>query len=139
MVRMMRFLIPVCLAYALILPGCHTAPAMEYQILTLHGISWAGNLSTSYVSFGATTESGEPGKISLPVSDGDLLYLFKDDGTLLYLRYSREEGTLMDVSIDTSKVTYAYVNGSLAYFELSDQRDALEKFKELMPNITRGG
>jgi hypothetical protein len=104
---------------------------MEYQILTFQGISWGGNISTSYVSFGATTESEEPCKISLPASDGDLLYLFKEDGAVLYLRYNKEEGTLLEVLIDTSEVTYALVNGLPAYFELTDHRDAKDKFKEL--------
>jgi len=120
-----------CFACIWILNGCRHDSSLSYQILHIEGITWACNVSTSYVSFGSATESGESGKVSLPVSDGDLLYLFNEDDLELYYRYKLEDGGLLSVSFDTMKTNSAYVNGSLAFFQITDDSSKWDTFIEL--------
>ena len=72
------------------------------------------------ISFGSATESGESGKVSLPVSDGDMLYAFNEDDLELYHRYKLEDGAMLSVSFDTLNTNSAYINGSLAFFQITD-------------------
>lgn len=114
-----------------ILNGCGNISSVSYQILHIEGVSWASNVSSSYVSFGSGTESGESGMVSLPVSDGDLLYVFNEDDLELYYRYKLEDGGLLSVSFDTMKTNSAYVNGSLAFFQVSNHPSSWDAFKGL--------
>ncbi len=69
--------------------------------------------------------------MSLPVSDGDLLYMLNADDLELYYRYKIEDGTHLVITFDTVNSNAAYVNGSLAFFELNGKPSSWKSFKEL--------
>lgn len=123
--------IPLCFAFFLIFFGCNNKAAVSYQILHIEGVSWASNISTTYASFGSGTESEQSGRVSLPVSDGDLLYLFNVDEFELYYRYKLEDGALLSVSFDTVKANSAHVNGSLAFLQITNNSSSWDTFKKL--------
>ena len=125
------YLLFFCFACIWILNGCRNDSSVSYHILHIEGVTWASNVSASYVSFGSATESGESGKVSLPVSDGDLLYVFNEDDLVLYYRYKLEDGALLSVSFDTMKTNTAHVNGSLAFFQITNKPSSWEPFKAL--------
>ncbi len=131
MSKFYKYLFPALFCMLLDLQGCNTYATVSYQILHIEGISWATNISTTYVSFGSGTQSGESGRVSLPVSDGDLLYLFNEDEFELYYRYKLEDGALLTVSFDTVKAKSAHVNGSLAFLQITDNPSTWDKFREL--------
>ena len=124
-------LLLVLAACAWILNGCTANSTVSYHIIHIEGVTWACNVSTSYVSFGSTTESGESGKVSLPVSDGDLLYLINDDDLELYYRYKLEDGNLLAVTFDTVNTNSAHVNGILAFLQISENPSSWDAFKGL--------
>jgi len=114
-----------------ILSGCGTEPAISYHILHIEGVTWACNVSTSYVSFGSVTETEESGKVSLPVSDGDLLYIFNEDDLELYYRYRSKDGHFLKISFDTLNAKSAHVNGSLAFLQITEDPSSWAKFEAL--------
>ncbi len=115
----------------LFLFGCNSNPEFSYQILHIEGVTWACNITTSYATFGPMVESGESGNVSLPVSEGDLLYMFNEDDLELYHRFSIENGDRLLLHFDTLITNSAHVNGSLAYLQLSDDPTSMENFMEL--------
>jgi len=131
MSRFKMYQIPLCFAFFLIFFGCNNNTSVSYQILHIEGVSWASNISTTYASFGSGTESEQSGRVSLPVSDGDLLYLFNEDEFELYYRYKLEDGALLSVSFDTVKANSAHVNGSLAFLQITNNSSSWDTFKKL--------
>jgi hypothetical protein len=120
--------IPLWIAISF-LSSCNESAQQETDILTIEGVSWACNVTTSYAVFGSATESEEHLEITLPASDGDLLYMLHEDFQI-YHRYSREDGNNYIISIDTSLAVSAYLNGRLSYLELTSA-PAVEAFKKL--------
>jgi len=106
---------------SLILGGCTTTPPIEYEILHVEGITWAANVTTSYALYGSTTESEDRLEVFLPVSEGDLLYLVNNQDLEMYYRYSAADGNHLVVSYDTLKPHLAFVNGTLAQIEITDE------------------
>jgi len=131
MSKFKMFQIPLCFAFFLIFFGCNNNAAVSYQILHIEGVSWATNISTTYAAFGAGTEDEKSGQVSLPVSDGDLLYLFTEDDFELYYRYKLEDGNLLRVSFDSMTTGSAYVNGSLAFFQITENPSSWDAFTSL--------
>ncbi len=97
----------------------------------MEGVQWGGNLSTSYLLFGVASDSDEPGTISIPACDGDLLYLFPDDEDPFYYRYNSSDGTRLTVSVDTAEPVKIYVNGNLAFLELEETSSSIRKFEDM--------
>ncbi|MEN8227140.1 MAG: hypothetical protein ABFS38_03215 [Bacteroidota bacterium] len=133
MYKFKSLLFPLIMGFVWLLNGCSTEPAVSYQVLHIEGVTWACNISTSYAAFGSTIESGKSEKVTLPVSDGDLLYAFNEDDHELYYRYRVEEGNRLVVTFDTVNTNSAHVNGSLASLQLSQEPASWEKFKGLSP------
>lgn len=131
MFKSKTFLFPVLIAFIWSLNGCNGDSSISYQIIHIEGVTWACNISTSYAFFGSTIESGESGKVSLPVSDGDLLYLFNEDDFELYHRYRVEDGTSLIVTFDTVNTNSAHINGSLAFLQISGEPSSWESIKGL--------
>jgi hypothetical protein len=114
-----RFLLPVvwiCLAGCI--TGCDETPDPNLDILQVDGVLWGCNVNTSYAIFGASAENEKQPELSIPVSDGDLLYFLHDD-LQLYYRYEQEHGSRLSVSFDTLDAISVYLNGALSYMELS--------------------
>lgn len=114
---------------SLFLCSCDESVQQETDILTIEGVSWACNVTTSYAVFGSTSESEDHLEVTLAASDGDLLYMLLDDFQI-YHRYSREEGINYTVSMDTTAAVSAYLNGSISYLELTSASD-VETFIKL--------
>ena len=119
----------IWIAIAGILTACSDTLSPQVDIIQIEGVSWASNVTTSYIAFGSTIETEELLDIKLPVSEGDLLYMIADD-LQFYHRYSPENGTLLSVSFDTLNSVSAYLNGNLEYTELSGP-SSLEAFSLL--------
>ncbi len=125
------FLFPIITLIIWSLHGCNNNSPITYQNIHIEDVTWAYNISTSCATFGSTTESGESGLVSLPISDGDLVYILNTDGLELYYRYKIEDGERLAISFDTVNANTAYVNGSLAFFELTEKPSSWESFTEL--------
>ncbi len=131
MFKFKSFLFPVFLLFLWSPKGCSSDSSISYQTIHIEGVTWTSNLSSSFATFGSTIESGESGQMSLPVSDGDLLYMLNADDLELYYRYKIEDGTHLVITFDTVNSNAAYVNGSLAFFELNGKPSSWKSFKEL--------
>ena len=118
MTSLRNMLFPVWIAIAGMLTACSGTLSPQVDIIQIEGVSWAFNVTTSYVAFGSTNETEELLDIKLHVSEGDLLYMLEDD-LQFYHRYSPENGTLLSVSFDTLNTVSVYLNGNLEYTELS--------------------
>ncbi len=127
---MLRYtLLPFCFVIAGMINGCSNSAKLDVDTIEIKGVSWACNLSTSYIVFGSSTESEEQPELVLPAVEGDLLYMLLDDFQLYY-RYRSEKGTRLSVTFDTLDAVSVYVNGSLEYIELSEP-SSLDIFKQL--------
>ena len=122
-------LFPVWVAFAGIVTGCNEASSPEVNMIQIEGVAWACNVTTSYAVFGSTAETEEHLEVVLPASEGDLLYMLRDDFQL-YCRYSPKKGNQLVVTFDTQNTVSVYLNGSLEYMELSGP-SSLEAFKQL--------
>jgi len=128
--------LPVWLALAGIFTACNDTYSPAVDVIRIEGVSWACNVNTSYAIFGSSSESEEQLEVTLPASEGDLLYMIKDDWQFYY-RYRQENGTLLSVSFDTLNALSVYLNGNLEYMELSEP-SSLEAFSQLSePEITQ--
>lgn len=129
-------LLPVWIAIFGLISGCDNTLHPGIDIIQIEGVSWACNVNTSYAVFGSSFESEEDLDLTIPASDGDLLYMLYDD-LELYYRYSAENGTRYTVSFDTLGAVSAYMNGMLSYMELSGP-ESIEKFQQLTePEISQ--
>jgi len=124
-----NILLPVCITITVIFSACSDTLSPQVDIIQIEGVTWAFNLTTSYIAFGPEIETEELLDIKLPVSAGDLLYMVDDD-LQFYHRYSPENGTLLSVSFDTLNAVSVYLNGNLEYTELSGP-SSLEAFSLL--------
>lgn len=131
MSKLKMYLFTLLFACIWILNGCNNDDAVSYQILHIEGVSWVSNISTTYASFGAGTENEKSGRVSLPVSDGDLLYLYNEDDFELYYRYKLEDGNLLTVSFDSMITNSAHVNGSLAFLQITENPSSWDAFTAL--------
>jgi len=110
-----------CVVCSLILNSCTTDTRPGYEILHIEGVTWACNISTSYAWFGSAYESEEQWEVRIPVSDGDLLYMWDDNDMELYYRYNAKDGNHLEVSYDTLKPDRVYVNGMLGQIQVMDE------------------
>ncbi|MCK5134180.1 MAG: hypothetical protein KAR19_00210 [Bacteroidales bacterium] len=137
MVIFRNHLVLVLVACAWFLNGCREKTAWKYDIVHIEGVTWACNITTSYATFGSTYELEEQWEVSIPASDGDLLYMIDDGDLELYYRYRSEGGDHLLVTYDTVNVNSVYVNGVLNYFELSDDSVSWELFNGLPPLVKK--
>lgn len=123
--------LPLWMLLTALTSGCSDASKPGLDILEIEGVSWACNVTTSYALFGSSVENEEDLKITLPASEGDLLYMLQDD-LQVYHRYSPSDGTHYAVSFDTMQAVSAYLNGQLSYMELSSpgSLNAFERMSE---------
>lgn len=131
MFKYKTFLFPVITVIVWSLYGCKSDSPITYKNIQIEDVTWAYNISTSCATFGSTTESGESGMVSLPISDGDLVYMLNTDDLEMYYRYKIEDGEHLVISFDTTNANTAYVNGSLAFFELTETPSSWASFREL--------
>jgi hypothetical protein len=127
MIRSIRF--PLWIALAVVIAGCSDTPSSHIDIIQITGVSWACNVTTSYVVFGPSIETDEQKEIAISASEGDLLYMLLDD-LQFYYRYSPESGNRIAVTFDTLQAVSAYLNGRLSYMELSGPA-SLDAFNKL--------
>ncbi|MEN8203187.1 MAG: hypothetical protein ABFS28_11370 [Bacteroidota bacterium] len=111
--------------------ACSKGVAPKYEIITIQGVSWACNVNSSYAIFGSLAESELEPEVTLPVSDGDLLYMVGGNDQEFYYRYSRRDGMNLVVRFDTLNANTACLNGQLKSVELSDNQDSWELIKQL--------
>ena len=129
MLKLRYILFPVWVAFAGLMAGCSDTSGTQVDLIQIEGVSWACNVTTSYAIFGSSSETEELLEVTLPASDGDMLYMFWDD-LQFYYRYSQENGTHLSVRFDTLNTVSVYLNGNLEYMELTEQ-SSLEAFNQL--------
>jgi hypothetical protein len=112
-----------------ILTGCGGPVDPDVDLLEIDGASWACNVNTSYAKFGSASEQEDSLKLILPASEGDLLYMFKND-LQYYYRYHSKDGPALSLSFDTLDAVSVYLNGSLDYMEITDST-SLDAFRTL--------
>lgn len=128
--RTLRYIVfPALVAFAGIISGCSDTNTPEIEIIQIEGVTWACNVSTSYIVFGPSNESEGIDKAVLPASEGDMLYMLWEDYQFYY-RYSPKNGTQLSVRFDTLDALSVYLNGNLEYMELSGP-SSLEAFRQL--------
>jgi hypothetical protein len=106
-------------------------PAPGYGLLTIHGVPWACNVSTSYATFGAMAESESDPQLSLAVADGDLLYMTDFEDLEFYYRYSKRDGSYLSITFDTLNANTVRLNGQLKSLELSGSEGSWNLFRQL--------
>jgi hypothetical protein len=122
-------LLSLWIAMSLFISACDESRKQETAIIQIEGALWACNVNTSYAVFGAYTENEDLPELSLPASEGDLLYMLYED-LQFYYRYSPENGIRYTISFDTLNTRRVYMNGQLSYMELSGPT-SMEAFQEL--------
>ncbi len=124
-----KLFFPAWISIAGILAGCTGTGNPEVELLQIEGASWACDVNTSYAVFGSISEQEESLNLILPASDGDLLYMFREDWQY-YHRYHPQDGPVLSLVFDTLDAESVYLNGRLDYFELTDS-SSLEAFEKL--------
>jgi len=114
---------------AILYAGCTRSP--ELYILDISGGQFAWNVLRSSDSFCSTIEEGNT-NVSVPVMDGDLLYLFtgtSDEDIVIPLIYKFDinEGTDLSISADSSGFIY---NHNKLISICLDNENGWEKIKE---------
>jgi hypothetical protein len=136
MKKFIYFLLPVWIGLSGIITGCNQSDGPEIDIIRIDGVSWACNVTTSYATFGSTIEFEGQNKVVLAASEGDLLYMHRDD-LQLYYRYSSKDGKDLEFTFDTLHAVTVYLNGKLNYMELSGPA-SLKAFEALTdPEISQ--
>ena len=113
------FLLPVCIALSGMICGCSQVASPKIHILQVEGVTWACNMTTSYGMLGSISEIEGENRVTLTASDGDLLYMNRDD-LEFYYRYSLKDGSDLEVTFDTLYAVSVYLNGKLNYMELAE-------------------
>lgn len=131
MSRLKQVLILFCFIGFLFFNGCRNDSSIAYHILHIEGVAYVCNVSTSYISFGPVTSTGEAGRLSIPAADGDLLFLMDSEDSECYFRYRREEGNNLSVTYDTANARSVYINGSLSFLEFTDRPSCKDAFEAL--------
>ncbi|MEA3461800.1 MAG: hypothetical protein U9R49_07970 [Bacteroidota bacterium] len=129
MTKIRNILFPFCFTLAGILCGCSNSGTLQVDTIEITGVSWACNVNTSYAVFGSSTETEEQLEVVLPVSEGDLLYMLRDDFQFYY-RYNPEHGPRLSVTFDTLQMLSVSLNEKLNYIELTES-SSLESFSML--------
>jgi len=129
MARIRNIIFPLCFSLAGILSGCNDPEAVQLDTIEITGVSWACNVSTSYAFFGSSTETEEHLEVVLTASEGDLLYMLRDDFQFYY-RYNPKDGQQLSVTFDTLQMSSVSLNKKLTYIELSGP-SSLESFSML--------
>ncbi|MCD4709345.1 MAG: hypothetical protein K8R52_00735, partial [Bacteroidales bacterium] len=129
MTTIRNILFPVSIAIAGMITGCSDTLNPEVDMIQIEGVSWACNVTTSYAVFGSTIETEGEWEVLLPASEGDLLYMNRDDLQLYYM-YRPENGTRLTVTFDTLHTVSVYLNGKLEFMELGGP-SSLEAFSQL--------
>lgn len=111
--------------------SCSIGASINYEIIQIHGASWASNLTSSYIMSGSSSESALSPELLLPVSDGDLLYLLSKDDQEFFYRYSRRDGNKLVVTFDSLNAGSVRMNGYLNSLELSKDPSTWDRFMEL--------
>jgi hypothetical protein len=112
-----------------ILTGCTGPVNPDVDLLEIEGASWACNVNSSYAVFGSASEQEEPLKLILPASEGDLLYIFRED-LQYYYRYHSKDGPVLSLAFDTVDAVSVLLNGNLDFTEITDTA-SLDAFKTL--------
>lgn len=126
-----KYVVLLGLIFCCNLSSCSKGAAIKYEIITIHGVSWASNVTSSYVMSGSSSESELDPEVKLPASDGDLLYMIKSDDQDFFYRYSRRDGKDLFITFDTLQVNSVRLNGQLKFLELSDDQSSWEQFMQL--------
>jgi len=105
--------------------------ASGYDLVTIHGVPWVCNVSSSYIIYGAQAESELNPKVTLAVSDGDLLYMTDWEDLEFYYRYSKRDGTYLSITFDTLDANTVRLNGQLKSVELSGSETSWNLFRQL--------
>ena len=129
MTRIRNILFPLCFSLAGIFSGCSDPGALQMDTIEITGVSWACNVSTSYAVFGTSTETEENLELVLTASEGDLLYMLRDDFQFYY-RYNPKDGQQLNLTFDTLQMASVTLNGKLEYIELSEA-SSLQSFSML--------
>jgi hypothetical protein len=126
-------LLPVCIMLSTVLPGCKDKAFPAIHILRVEGIAWACNVTTSYATFGTTTEFEGQNEVYVAASEGDLLYMMNSEDLEVYYRYNSGDGKDLAFTFDTLGLVSVYLNGELNYLELSgsSSSEAWEALSEL--------
>ena len=128
---MSKYVVLLGLIFSFTLSACSKGAAIKYEIINIHGASWACNVSLSYIMSGSSSESELNPEVLLPVSDGDLLYMINLDEQEFYYRYSRRDGKDLAITFDTLHANSVSLNGQLKSLELSDDQASWEQFMQL--------
>lgn len=131
MVILRNHLLLVLMVCTWFLNGCSENSVRKINIVHIEGVTWACNITTSYATFGSTYELEEHWEVTIPASDGDLLYMVDDGDLELYYRYRSGGGDHLLVTYDTANVNFVYVNGVLNFLKLSGDSVSWELFNEL--------
>ncbi len=126
-----KYVVLLGLIFCFTLSSCSKGVAIKYEIINIHGASWACNLTSSYIMSGSSSESELDPEVKLPVSDGDLLYMLSSDDQDFFYRYSRRDGKDLVITFDTLHVNSVSLNGQLKFMELSDDQASWEQFMQL--------
>ncbi len=114
----LHLILPVCIILTGIITGCESSTSREIDIIHIEGVDWACNVTTSYATFGSTSEDEDQNEVTLAASKGDMLYMLWED-LEFYYRYSPQDGQVLSVLFDTLSTVSVYLNGELDYMELS--------------------
>ena len=128
---MSKYVVLFGIIFCFTLSACDKGAAIKYEIINIHGVSWACNVTSSYVMSGSSSESELDPEVKLPVSDGDLLYMINLDDQEFFYRYSRRDGKDLLITFDTLQVNSVSLNGQLKFLELSENQASWEQFLQL--------
>jgi len=112
-------LLSLCVMLSTVLPGCKDKVYPELHIIRMEGIIWACNVTTSYATFGTTSEFERQNEVYIAASEGDLLYMMNAEDLQVYYRYSSSDGKDLAFTFDTLGPVSVYLNGKLNYLEFS--------------------
>ena len=104
-----------------VLTGCASGKNSSQVLLHIEGVSWAFNLTTSYILFGSIQEAEDIPEVYLTVSPGDLLYLMDEEENEIYYRYSKGDGNTLHFSYDSLKPDLYFEDGDPVQLEISGE------------------
>ena len=97
-----------------------------YKVITVNGSTFANDLSRTHLNFGSMADSGSY-FTALLAREGDLLYLFSElENAPIVFRYSKSDGTSLEISTDTAAMYKAEMNGKLHTLYFYDEADVVE-------------
>jgi hypothetical protein len=123
--KQLRFFILHFCIISLLFAGCSPAPGVkdsDYHIIDVKGSSIVLNYSKSPFDFGSVSLN-EGDTLSFAIPDGDLLYVFSQDLSVLIYRYRADDGKNLSFGFDTMNYTYS-LNGETISLLLTDDSGA---------------